>query len=172
MFKLHLYKSMALNRLILVEPGSFSMIQARMLVQCLYTWLWMAAICNMIKMNFDYRHTFFFYIYSLSASFLNLNGLNKAWKCPKCLPDGDFAILLSNILYLLIISFYVMLMFNSDFEVLNISKNLRLAGSSISLETSAVPSIISSASLVVAPKPILSIISGPSRGVFSGCLKW
>ena len=61
---------------------------------------------------------------------------------------------------------------NSGFEVLNMSNKSLLVGSSIILSISTVPFIMSSAILIVAPKPILSIVSDPASGVLSTCWKW
>ena len=61
---------------------------------------------------------------------------------------------------------------SSSFTVLKILNSRWLVGSSVSSAASAVPFRISSAMLVVAPNPILLIISGPASGVFSAWRKW
>ena len=57
-------------------------------------------------------------------------------------------------------------------SLFNISKRHWLVGSSVSVSTSAVPTIVASAILVVSPKPMLSIISGLARVIFTPYREW
>ena len=65
-----------------------------------------------------------------------------------------------------------MFIFSLSFEVLSILSNALLIRLSIIDSMSAVPSMISSASLPMAPKLILSIVCGPARGVNSARRKY
>ena len=86
-------------------------------------------------------------------------------------PDGNVAILLSQILHLFIIFSLVMQIFNFSFDAFSMSNRAQLIESIVKGGISAVPSMILSTSFVVAPNPIFSIISGPASVVDLTCQK-
>ena len=72
----------------------------------------------------------------------NLNDLNSTWKCPRCLPEGEIAVPLSQILYLFIVFSLVMFIFSLFLDVFSFSNKALLIGLSVSRGISAVPSMI------------------------------
>jgi hypothetical protein len=109
---------------------------------------------------------------SLSLSSFAFIGRNRAWKCPKCLPDGDVLVRSFHLLYLFII-FSEAISISSSFECLfiDVSRYLNHSPSVMSIG-SLIPSSSCSTLSVSAPNPIFRITSGVASGVVSACLKF
>lgn len=98
----------------------------------------------------------------------NLNDLKSEWKRPRCLPDGKVVVRSSQGLYLSIIFSLVSLNLISGLEALNILNSLLLNGLVVSGGVSRLLMMLS-ATGVLAPNLIFSIMSRPTSGIFSAC---